>query len=175
MASLTTPLSVRLTEGDTAFLSLLEVDGAVTASDKIRALIRQARRRAEPVATFEDALSVSHQQFAPAVRGLHLIEQDRGCRSDVVFGLLATAEAFVALAMTAPGKEASVADLSRYEARLVEAAARLSEQLLRWALTPTAPAYDPDVVSRRIAGLVEILKLVSAARAASPREGHDHG
>ncbi len=41
MASLTTPLSVRLSEDDTSFLSKLEIDGAVTASDKIRGLIRQ--------------------------------------------------------------------------------------------------------------------------------------
>ncbi len=58
---------------------------------------------------------------------------------------------------------------------MVDSAARLSEQLLRWALTPTSPAYDPNVVTHRISGLADILKRVSAAAAAPKKEGHDHG
>lgn len=166
MAALTTPLSVRLSEGDTAFLSALEIDGAVTASDKIRALIREARNRSEPVETHEAALSISHRQFAPAVRAVRLAEQDLDCHSDVVSGLMTAAEAFVALALIAPRPGASADDLARYECQMVDYAARMTEHLLRWALTPTAPAYDPVVVSRRLSRLADILQLVSAAKAA---------
>ena len=72
MASLTTPLSVRLSEDDTSFLSKLEIDGAVTASDKIRGLIRQARQRAEPLDSFPAALAVSHDHMAATVRAVRV-------------------------------------------------------------------------------------------------------
>lgn len=167
MASLNTPLSVRLSEEDTSFLARLKVDGAVTASDKIRGLIRQARQRAEPVEDLPAALSISHEQLAAAVHALRVVEQDLDRHSDVVVGLMTTAEEFLALALTAPRPGVSVAeDLVRHEARLVDCAARMTDQLLRWAVTPTAPAYDPAVISRRLAELADLIRLVSAASAA---------
>lgn len=168
MAPLNTPLSVRLSEEDTSFLAKLELDGAVTASDKIRGLIRQARQRAEPIESFPAALVVSHEQLAAAVRAVRIIEQDLNRHSDVVVGLMTAAEEFLALALTArrPGSTVTADDLVRHEARLVDCAARMTDQLLRWAVTPTAPAYDPAVISRRLAELADLMKLVSAASAA---------
>jgi hypothetical protein len=168
MASLTTPLSVRLSEEDTGFLSGLEIDGAVTASDKVRGLIRQARQRAEPVQSFPAALSISHDYLASAVRAVRVIEQEVGLHSDVAVGLMTSAEEFLALALATPraGPETTRDDLTRHEARLVDCAARLAEQLMRWAVTPSAPAYDPAVVSRRLEPLADLMRLVSAAPAA---------
>ena len=168
MASLTTPLSVRLSEEDTGFLSGLEIEGAVTASDKIRGLIRQARQRAEPVDSFPAALAISHEHLSGAIRAVRVIEQDVDIHSEVEVGLMSTAEEFLALALAAPraGRQATQDDLTRHEARLVDCAVRMTEQLLRWAVTPTAPAYDPAVVSRRMAGLTDLMRLVSAASAA---------
>ncbi len=168
MASLNTPLSVRLSDEDTSFLAELEVDGAVTASDKIRGLIRRARQKAEPIESFPAALMVSHDHLAAAVRRLRLIEQDLDRHSEVAVCLLTAAEEFLALALTTPRPDAvRVADdLVRHEARLVDCAARMMEQLLRWAVTPTAPAYDSAVISRRLAGVADLMRLVSAAFAA---------
>lgn len=172
MASLTTPLSVRLSEDDTTFLAGLEVEGAITASDKIRGLIRLARQRAETPDSFSAALAHSHDQLGAAVRGLRILEQELGEHSDVAAGLMAAAEEFLALALTAPrpGGQGSRADLVRYEAKLVDCAARMTEHLLRWAVTPTAPAFDAKVVSRRMVQLGDIISLTTAAIAAQ-REG----
>ncbi len=168
MASLNTPLSVRLSDEDTSFLAKLEVDGALTASDKIRGLIRQARQRAEPVENFSAALVISHEQLAAAVRAVRIIEQDLDRHSDVTVGLMTAAEELLALALAAPrpGSASGADDLVRHEARLVDCAARMTDQLLRWAVTPTAPAYEPAVISRRLAELSDLMKLVSAALAA---------
>lgn len=166
MASLTTPLSVRLSDVDTSFLSELEIDGAVTASDKIRGLIRQARQRSEPVASFPAALALSHDHLAAAIRAIRVLEQEADCHSEVTVGLMTTAEEFLALALAVPGADVGAEELARYEARLVDCAARMTEQLLRWAITPAAPAYDPRVVTRRLSGLTDLMQLVSAARAA---------
>lgn len=167
MASLSTPLSVRLSEEDTAFLASLEIDGAVTASDKIRGLIRQARQRADSPDSFPAALAVSHEHMAAAVRATRVFEDSVDRHSDVVVGLMTSAEELLALALAAPRPDqAAVEDMMRHEARLVDCAARMMEQLLRWAVTPTAPAYDDHVVSRRLAVMADLMRLVSAAPAA---------
>ncbi len=163
MASLSTPLSVRLSEEDTAFLAGLEMEGAVTASDKIRGLIRQARQRAASPDSFPVALALSHEHLAAAVRSVRLIEEEIGAHSDVTAGLMTTAEEFLALALAAPrAGDATLEDLVRYEVRLVACASRMTEQLLRWAVTPNAPAYDPQVVATRISAISDLMKLITA-------------
>lgn len=168
MASLTTPLSVRLTEEDTSFLGRLEIDGALTASDKIRGLIRQARHKADQPDSFSGALALSHDQLAGAVRAIRVAEQETGEHSDVVIGLMTAVEEFLALALVTPRTNAKTGRdaLVRHEARLVDCAARMTEQLLRWAVTPTAPAYDTGVVARRLAALGDLMQLTVAARTA---------
>ena len=164
MASLTTPLSVRLSEEDTAFLAGLEMDGAVTASEKIRGLIRQARQRADTPVSFSAALTLSHDHLATALRAIRTLEADQDCHSDVVVGLLTTTEELLALVLAAPRpEEAPPEALVKYEARMVDCAARMMEQILRWSITPTAPAYDPLVVARRMESMSELMKFVSAA------------
>ena len=170
MASLSTPLSVRLSEDDTSFLARLELEGAVTASDKIRGLIRLARQRAEQPESFPAALAISHDQLASAVRALRMMEIQSDEHSDVVIGLMTASEEFLALALAAPrpnGTDAHDA-LVRHEARLVDCAARMTEQLLRWAVTPSAPAYDRGVVARRVSALADLMQLILAAR---PKSG----
>lgn len=167
MASLSTPLSVRLSEDDTAFLATLQIDGAVTASEKIRGMIRQARQRAESPDSFPAALAFSHDHMAAAVRATRVFEESTDRHSDVTVGLMTAAEELLALALAAPRSgSAVIEDMVRHEARLVDCAARMMEQLLRWAVTPTAPAYDAHVVSRRVTTMMDLMRLVSAASAA---------
>lgn len=168
MASLTTPLSVRLTDEDTSFLARLQMDGALTASDKIRALIRQARERTGQPESFSAALAISHDQLAGSMRALRVLEIEADAHSDVVIGLMTSAEEMLAVALSAPRPDegGDRQALVRHEARLVDCAARMTEQLLRWAVTPTAPAYDARVVARRIAALGELMELILAAKAA---------
>lgn len=172
MASLGIPLSVRLSGEDTSFLARLEIDGAVTASDKIRGLIRQARQRTEEVDSFPAALGISHDQLASAVRAVRLLEQECGAHSDVVIGLMTTAEEYLALALAAPrpGVADAATALRAHEARLVDCAARMVEQMLRWAVTPRAPAYDAGVVARRMTLMADLMQ-ITAANGAARSEG----
>jgi hypothetical protein len=167
MVALNTPLSVRLSEEDATFLAQLELEGAVTSSDKVRGLIRLARQRAHRPESFAGALAASHEALGPALRAIREAEQATDRRSGVVVGLLTAVEEFLALSLstTAEATDADPERMARHEARLVDCAARMSEQLLRWAVTPTAPAYDPGVVSRRMTALIDLMTLITSAAA----------
>lgn len=170
MVALNTPLSVRLSEEDSTFLAQLELEGAVTSSDKVRGLIRLARQRNERPDSFAGALAASHEALGPALRTVREAEQAADLRSGVVVGLLTAVEEFLALGLSTPAEVAGAdADrMVRLEARLVDCAARMTEQMLRWAVTPSAPAYDPGVVTRRLAALNDLMTLItSAARPAA--------
>lgn len=169
MALLATPLSVRLADEDVTFLARLEIEGAVTASDKIRALIRQARERAEQPGSFPQALRASHDQLAPALRDLRLLEEQSGVHSEVLVGLLTAAEEYLALALAAPrqGDPEPAEALRAHEAKVVDCAVRMAGSLMRWGMTPSAPAYDRTVVRRHLSTLAELMKMIAAADAAS--------
>ena len=172
MVALNTPLSVRLSEEDSIFLAQLELEGAVTSSDKVRGLIRLARQRNERPDSFAGALAASHDALGPALRAVREAEQASDRRSSVSVGLLTAVEEFLALSLSTPAEMAGAdADrMARHEARLVDCAGRMTEQMLRWAVTPAAPAYDPGVVARRLAALKDLMTLVtSAAEAAAAK------
>lgn len=172
MVALNTPLSVRLSEEDSTFLAQLELEGAVTSSDKVRGLIRLARQRSERPDSFAGALAASHEALGPALRTVREAEQAADRRSGVVVGLLTSVEEFLALSLSTPAEMAAADEgaMARHEARLVDCAARMTEQMLRWAVTPSAPAYDPSVVARRVAALGDLMTLItSAARAATAK------
>jgi len=165
MVALNTPLSVRLSEDDSAFLAQLELEGAVTSSDKVRGLIRLARQRGERPANFAGALAASHEALGPALRSVREAEQASDRRSGVVIGLLTAVEEFLAFSLSTPAEMAAADEgaMLRHEARLVDCAARMTEQMLRWAVTPSAPAYDPGVVARRLAALNDLMTLIAPA------------
>jgi len=165
MVALNTPLSVRLSEDDSAFLAQIELEGAVTSSDKVRGLIRLARLQRQRPETFSGALTASHEALGPALRAVREAEQLAERRSGVVVGLLTCVEEFLAISLSTPAEMASAdeAAMVRHEARLVDCAARMTEQLLRWAVTPSAPAYDSGVVARRLAALNDLMTLITSA------------
>lgn len=168
MVGLSKPLSVRLADEDAVFLAGLELDGATTASDKVRALIKLARQRAESPESYPAALAMSHDLLSAPRRAVWAAEGKAETRSDVVAGLLTALEDVLAAAVSGPGEAdgQARADLARFEARLVDRAARLTELLLRWAVTAEAPAYDPKVVGERLKPLRELMKLVTAESSA---------
>lgn len=161
--SLSKPLSVRLSDEDTVFLAGLRIEGAVTASDKVRALIAAARERADAPPGLSKALARSREILAGPLQVLREAENEADVHSDVVLGLMVALEDMLAATIAAESELQSpnLADLARFEAKVVERAARLTEALLRWSVTPTAPAYDPKVVSVRMAALADLMQLVS--------------
>lgn len=160
------PLSVRLTDEDSIFLAGLELEDATTASDKVRALIRLARQRGQTPEDYGTALSISRDMLAGPLRALRLAEARDDRHSAVLVGLTSAVEDFLALALLTPhAAEGGPAEMTRHEARMVERAARLTEMMLRWAVTAQTQAYDTRAVAERLAPLAELMTLVAGARA----------
>lgn len=172
MTSKTIPLSVRVSEEDAEFLAGLELDGAATPSEKLRALIAKARERHAEGRTYEGSLAIVRELLEPVSQQLRARELKTRQRSELIADTLYWLPDLVAYLMagpaTRPGK-ADAADLVEFEAGVAHRIFRFTEAVLRLGVTAKAPCYDPGVVNAGIGGTLELAQLVAAHR--QPRKG----
>ena len=172
MTTKTIPLSVRVGEEDAEFLAGLEIDGAGTPSEKLRALIGKARERHATGRSYESSLSIVRELLEPVSQQLRARELKSRQRSELIADTLYWLPDLVAYLMagpaTRPGKT-DAADLVEFEAGVAHRIFRFIESVLRLGVTAKAPCYDPVVVNADIGGTLELAQLVAAHR--QPKKG----
>lgn len=169
-------LSTRVTDDDAEFLAALRIEGAETPSDKIRALILEARRRHEGPRDFRSALLRVSDLLAPVEADVRAAEHLTGTHSELIRltnDWLAETLAFLVSQgqEQASGAKKHAALLEATERGLADRVFRLMEAILRLGVTGEAPCYDKGIVSGRlepVLGLLEVIRTVRA-RGASGR------
>lgn len=165
------PISVRLNDDDVAFLASYEVQGARTPSDKLREILRAAREREEgiqDVAACEDLLRT---MIRPAEKGVRQLQRETGQRSDFVIKLYERLpEMFAELIASAPGPGKDAQDLKKFEAALSAELFSLIEEIFDLGLTTPSRTYDPDLMDRRLAPILEITRLLEQRRRSGDRD-----
>lgn len=169
MSPKTTLLSVRLSDEDAAFLAGLERRGATTPSEKLRALLAEARDAAEARGDAACAVQRLHGELAPTIEAIRRFELESGHRSALLAEALQRVPEIAGLLVAGPGAEAGVAEFTALEARVADRAMALLEALLRLAVTRTAPCYAPDVVARRIDPVLELGTVILHHRSSPER------
>jgi 3-dehydroquinate dehydratase len=165
-------LSGRIPADLYAWFASLEVEGAVTSSDKLRVLLAQLRRQHEGTMDYVSAMAWFRDLMARTRQDLATIDRDSGAQSEVAASLIEQACALAATALSSHPQ--SKREAQSMEEQLVRRALAMSEGLLRQAVTPTAAAYDPKVVRRHIGAVADLARLVSTS--SNPAEGGDpHG
>jgi hypothetical protein len=163
-------VSARIPADLYAWFASLEVEGAVTSSDKLRVLLAQLKRQHDGAMDYLSATAWFRDLTARLRQDTAAIERDSGVHSEVLNSLSEHLTAMAATVISAhpqTRKEAQVV-----EDQLVRRAVAMTEALLRQALTPNAAAYDPKVVRRHAASLAEMAQLIASI---NPVEGGHHG
>jgi hypothetical protein len=163
-------LSGRIPADLYAWFAALEVDGAVTSSDKLRVLLAQLRRQHEGSMDFVSALSWFRDLGARLRHDLAAVERDGSAHSEVVTSLVEHTAAMAATVLSAHPQNKREAQA--VEDQLVRRAAALAETLLRQGVTPNAAAFDPKVVRRHCQNLATMAQLLPTTTTA---EGGPHG
>ena len=169
MSPKTTLLSVRISDEDAAFLAGLERRGATTPSEKLRALLAEARDAAESRTYAACAVQRLHGELAPTVEAIRRFELDTGQRSALLAEVLQRVPEIAGLLVAGPGAQPQAAEFLALEARVADRAMALLEGLLRLAVTRTAPCYAPDVVARRIDSVLELGTVILHHRSSPER------
>ncbi len=166
MPGKTVPLSVRISDDDAKFLAGLDIEGAVTPSEKLRALLTSERRlregAADPAATEE----MLEDLCRPARRRLRRAEQSTGQRSEVAQKLYDRVPKLAALALTGPSQSGDVPEeraLAEWEAQWVELALALCEDLLHVGLVSEPRSFNKRTIKDNLSPIIELAELIKIA------------
>jgi hypothetical protein len=164
MAQKTVQLSVRVSDDDAAFLASLDVEGAATPSEKMRAILQAERQRHGGEGTaegFEDTLRSMMKRARQQVRSL---EKDQGLRSDLVARLYERVPEIAASLMAGVGRKSLV----EFEAALASDVYGLMSEFLSLALVSRNRVYADRVAVPHLAPVLELAELIRTSQV--PRE-----
>ncbi len=156
------PLSARIPGDLYLWLAQLQVEGAITNSDKLRVLLGQLKRHHDGALDYVAAHAWARDITGRLRESLVRIEGRAGRPSDVLNAMLDHVTSCLAVVVSnAPASEEEAAKL---EDLLVRRGFALSEMLLRQAATAQASAYDPAVVQRHAASTLELARTIQPSK-----------
>jgi hypothetical protein len=159
----TVPLSVRISEADADFLNGLKIPGATTHSEKLRALIAEARQRRTGGRSYGDVLAMLQEIEAPAERRLRDAETRTRQHSELLAqaaSWLPDTLAFLVGNLPENHEEDAADRLRSLEDGLADRVFVFFERVLRMAVTRRNPCYDSEAISRRMEPVVELCDVI---------------
>lgn len=148
-------VTIRLDEDDLTFLSSMELPGAANLSEKVRALLAEARAQREGLKDPASAYDRARRLFAGPERTIRSAEMDQQMRSELVSRLLAwlpemsAALLSGAASLSEAGEERRGDALIRLERMLGERALSLLDSTLQLAVAGFPGCYEPDLLRDR--------------------------
>lgn len=167
-------ITIRLDEDDLTYLSSVELTGAVNLSEKIRALLAEARAQREGMQDSGLAWDFTRRLFAIPERGIREAEIQAQMRSELIARVAAWLPDVSAL-LLAGTPEASGSPrernehLKKLERSLGERVLGLVDSILQMSIAGFPGCYDPDALSRRAQPALRSLAL-QASRHSNEQE-----
>lgn len=165
--SKTVPLSVRVSPDDAEFISRLDIAGATTPSDKVRALLAEAKRRHEGFRDYRGCLAMADEMLASALHDLRELENQERVHSEVISKLvewLPEALAFLLTSLHDVGSTEERQRLDEFERGVADRIFRLLESMLRLGVTAMCRGYDPKVIANGIEPILELVEVIRSRR-----------
>jgi len=157
------PMSVRISEEDQEFIAKLEVPGAATPSDKLRAIIAESRQRREGLADHGRCLELMGEMVHPVRQRLRQVEQRERLDSELlaaVYEWLPEAVATAVAGVPEPSETADRATLIAFEDAVASQVFRLMERVLLMGVTAQCRCYNQGLVAERVGRVLEICQTI---------------
>lgn len=157
----TASVSGRVAQRDLEFLLAFPIPGQTTISEKLRYLFAFFRTYHESLEDFADCRTEMDRLLGPALNDCQRHEHALGVHSEVVSAIAQSIPALMALLITdrVPAEDSDpLARLRDRERRLLRESLRMVERLLRLAITPRAPAYQPEILREELRPVLELFE-----------------
>lgn len=165
MATQMHTLSARVPSEDLEWLASLDMQGASSPSEKLRALITQMRKQHDGSLDHAAGVSWMRELVSPFVTQIRAAENRSRMHSEAVAMI---AESLPVLMATLMSERSFPKDaknrLIEVEDVLVQRSFHLLVALLRLAVTRQPNCYDPEVVARYAGQAIELAELVGTLR-----------
>ena len=163
-------VGARIDPEDAEFLNLLEINGAKTPSDKLRAIIQEARLRRAYSKDFTGSYRLIQEQVTPIIERLRKTEFELNVQSVLLTRILEWMPEFYAYSLSAlPENIDSETDLAGYEKGVVDRVMRLFESLLHVALSRQRANYQPELLENHVSHIVDLVNMIQ--RTSEKKEG----
>lgn len=165
------PVSVRLPAEDAAFLEHTSVEGADTPSEKLRAIVAEARLREHGTSQFDAALQIAQGGVRPTLQIIRNNEREHRVHSELVSRLgewLPDCMAYL-VACNGSATELSVEKLTEIERDLADRVLVLIQSVLQMGVTRRSPCYDPSVIDDRLEPVLDLTEAISRTRSDGKR------
>jgi hypothetical protein len=170
-------MSVRLPIDDFEWLTSLDLSGATTPSDKLRALIAQMRRQHEGRMDYGAAMAWLREQLAPFVSDLRSVEHQHRTHSEPLGLALDWVPQILAAVLAERGLSPPDTNEARLRAAAIEdlvvdRSLRFAAALLRLAITRQTSSFQADVVNSHARAVLEMAQVIANNRQL-PGERHE--
>lgn len=154
-------VGARIDSEDAEFLNLLDINGAKTPSDKLRAIIQEARLRREYSNDFAGSFRLIQEQVTPIIERLKKAEFELNVESVLLTRILEWIPEFYAYSLSAlPENIESETDLLAYEKGVVDKVMRLFESLLHLELSSQKANYQPEFIEKHVSHLSDLINMI---------------
>lgn len=170
MSGKTVAFSVRIAQEHADFLAGLDVEGATTPSDKLRAIIAEAHDHHRGERDYAAALKYSQATFAQAQQALRQAAHGLGRQSQLLDRMQQWLPETVALVQSRThfNEADSATDLAEYERELAERIFTLIESVLQLGITDWSNCYDGETLEARVAPILQLAAVLSDRRRDNP-------
>ncbi len=170
MAEKTVPLSARVSQEDADFLAEMKVQGAQTPSEKLRQVVRDARRRHHRSTDYPSALALAQEAMAPAVQSIRETERELAVHSELLTRMVEWLPELMAYVQSAPGMpgENAEARLRQLESGVALRITTIMQSVLQMSVTREGPFYDPRVLSNRVEPVLHLARVINQSRDLEP-------
>jgi hypothetical protein len=158
-------LSARIPSEDLEWLVGQDIQGAVSPSDKLRALIGQLRRQHEGSLDYQRSLAWLRDLVAPFVNAVRALEHHNRMHSEVLTLVTEALPPILATLLSERGLTPDAkARATEVEEIVVQRCLQLLASILRLAVTRDAACYNPRVIDTHVAPVLEIAEIVAQTR-----------
>lgn len=161
-------IGARIPHRDAEFIANLKIEGAATPSDKVRAIIAEARRRQQGTRDYPASLAAMQELLAPTLTEVRRCELRLGRHSELVVRVLDGLPELLAFAVSSHGGlaagSAGEAELQAFEQGLADRFFRLAEALLQLGVTRRTPCYQPEVLMEHLEPILDLARAIERAR-----------
>lgn len=159
-------IGARISHEDAEFLSQLEVDGAKTPSDKLRAIIEEARFRRQRDTDFLGCYKEMVEQLAPALETIKKMEFEAGVHSEVMARVSQWMPDFYAffLSTILVGNGDITPNLEKIEEGVTSRIFLLFQAILQMGISQQCPCYNPNLISDHLQAVSELAEVAFPKR-----------
>lgn len=158
-------ISARISHEDAEFLSRTEIDGAKTPSDKLRAVIAEARLHRSRSLDYAGCFQMIQEIMQPVIQQIRQKEVENNVHSEVISRIaewMPDALAYLISFFHQTQTTDDISNMLQLEQGLVERITRLMESFLQLAVTRNCPCYQPDAIQKRIMPILDLCDIISS-------------